>query len=185
VVSVILIPAWQQETASLIFDRSKPDEKSQPDDKKAHEAAAEAPTRSDLPLHVQAAEEFFVLPYVAFIQNILGRIRTIALGSLWLFLAATFAVASYPFQPLDMLGGMFLTVFLIFGGVSALVYAQMSRDATLSHITDTPPGALGWDFWARLATFGAGPLIGLLSTLFPSLTDFVFSWLQPSTQALK
>jgi hypothetical protein len=30
-----------------------------------------------------------------------------------------------------------------------------------------------------------GPLLGLLTTLFPSITDFVVSWLQPSTQAIK
>jgi hypothetical protein len=33
--------------------------------------------------------------------------------------------------------------------------------------------------------FGVGPLLGLLTTLFPSITDFVFSWLQPSVAALK
>jgi hypothetical protein len=41
------------------------------------------------------------------------------------------------------------------------------------------------DFWIRLVAFGIGPLIGLLTTLFPSITDFVFSWLQPGAQALK
>jgi hypothetical protein len=61
----------------------------------------------------------------------------------------------------------------------------MSRDATLSHITNTLPGRLGMDFWVRLAAFGIGPLIGLLTTLFPSITDFVFSWLEPGAQALK
>jgi hypothetical protein len=181
----ILIPAWKDETVSLIFDRSEPDEKSEPEQKKSDEEDNTSAVSNEIPLHVRAAEEFFVLPYVAFIQNILGRIRTIALGSLWLFVAATLAMSSYPFEPLNVLGGIFLAVFSIYGGVSILIYAQMSRDATLSHITDTRPGELGWDFWGRLVTFGAGPLIGLLTTLFPSMTDFVFSWLQPGTQALK
>jgi len=66
-----------------------------------------------------------------------------------------------------------------------LAYSQMSRDATLSHITNTRPGELGGDFWMRIVAFGIGPLIGLLTTLFPSITDFVFSWLQPGVQALK
>ena len=172
VLGLILIPAWRNETESLIFDRSKDDDTS----------AGPSP---DIPPHVRAAEEFVVLPYLAFIQNTLGRIRTMALGSLWLFLAATLAMSSYPFEPLDVLGGIFLAVFLIFGGLSAVIYAQMARDTTLSHITNTKPGELGWEFWARMVTFGAGPLLGLLTTLFPSITDFVVSWLQPSTQALK
>jgi hypothetical protein len=172
----ILLPEWRKETDSLILNRleGKPDAST----------PVASPT-AKLPLHVRAAEEFFVLPYLAFIQNILGRIRTIALGSLWLFVGATLAVSSYPFDPLNVLGGIFLTVFVAYGGLTALVYSQMSRDATLSHITNTEPGALGWDFWGRLLTFGVGPLIGLLTTLFPSITDFMFSWLQPGAQALK
>jgi hypothetical protein len=107
------------------------------------------------------------------------------LGSLWLFVGTTLAVSSYPFDPLNVLGGIFLAVFVAFGGGTVLVYSQMHRDATLSHITNTEPGALGWDFWGRLLAFGVGPLVGLLTTLFPSITDFVFSWLEPSAQAVK
>jgi hypothetical protein len=94
-------------------------------------------------------------------------------------------VSSYTFQPLNVLGGIFLTVFIIVGGAIVFVYSQMSRDATLSHITNTNPGELKGEFWTHLITFGIGPLLGLLTTLFPSISDFIFSWLQPSTQAFK
>ena len=177
----ILLPAWRRETKSLIFGQAG-DSADAPEGGGSDKKSAAA---GELQPHVRAAEEFFVLPYLAFIQNVLGRIRTIALGSLWLFLATTVAVSSYPFDPLSVLGGVFLGVFVLFGCVSALIYAQMSRDATLSHITNTVPGALGWDFWGRIVTFGAGPLLGLLTTLFPGVSDFLFSWLQPGTQALK
>jgi hypothetical protein len=169
----ILLPEWRKETESLIFDRSA--ERGQTEN---------LISVAKLPLHLRAAEEFFVLPYLAFIQNSLGRIRTIAIGDLWLFLCMTLAISSYPFDPLNILGGIFLAVFLVYGGIAALVYSQMSRDATLSHITNTRPGELGWEFWERLVAFGVGPLLGLLTTLFPSLADFVFSWLQPGAQAL-
>jgi hypothetical protein len=33
--------------------------------------------------------------------------------------------------------------------------------------------------------FGFAPLIGLLTKVFPGLTDFVFSWLQPGLASLK
>jgi hypothetical protein len=138
-----------------------------------------------MPHYVIAAEEFFVLPYVGFIQNMMGRIRTIVLGSLCLFVAVTLAASSYPFDPLPVLGGIFLTLFVIAGGTSMIVLAQMHRDATLSYITNSAPGKLGSQFWIHLITFGIGPLVGLLTTLFPSITDFVSSWLQPSMQALQ
>jgi len=176
--SAILIPSWRTEKDSLIFDRTrKPNA--------ASEEHGGPVISSQIAAHVLAAEEFFVLPYVGFIQNILGRIRTIVLGSLWLFVASTLAVSSYPFDPLPTLGGIFLVVFAIVGSTMILIYAQMHRDATLSYITGSEPGELGGEFWRQLFTFGVGPLLGLLTTLFPSITDFVVSWLQPSSQAIK
>jgi len=177
--SNILLPAWQLETRSLLLKAPVKDSTAESD-----EAAKAEPCR-DLPPHVMAAEEFFILPYIGFIQNMLARIRTIVLGSLFLFVAATLAASSYPFDPLPTVGGIFLAVFVITGGTIAIVFAQMHRDATLSHITNTLPGQLGGQFWLHLITFGVGPLLGLLTTLFPSITDFVTSWLQPGVQALK
>ncbi len=108
----------------------------------------------------------------------------LVLGSLFLFVATTFAVSSYPFDPLPVLGGIFLTVFLITGGAISLVFVQMYRDATLSHITNTQPGKLDGDSWLHLLTFGVGPLLGLLTLLFQAITDFVSSWLQPGVQTI-
>jgi hypothetical protein len=180
VMTQILVPEWQKEKGSL--SSGDPRSKEEPGESGKDDASAAGDEPTAL---VRAAEEFVVLPYLAFIQNILGRLRTIALGCLWLFVSATLAVSSYPFDPLNVLGGIFLAVFLIVGTLTILAYSQMSRDATLSHITDTEPGKLGTEFWLRLIAFGTGPLIGLLTTLFPSITDFVFSWLEPGVQSLK
>jgi hypothetical protein len=61
----------------------------------------------------------------------------------------------------------------------------MHKDATLSRITDTKPGELGLDFWLRLMAFVSVPLFSLLATAFPAVGGFLFSWLQPATQAFK
>jgi hypothetical protein len=84
-----------------------------------------------------------------------------------------------------VLGGVFLSVFAIAGGTVTFIFFHMHRDATLSHITNTQPGELGGQFWVHVITFGVAPLMGLLTTLFPSVTDFVSSWLMPGVQALK
>jgi hypothetical protein len=178
VLGTVLIPSWQTETDSLIFDRSRPI------DMEGENSSGPAISLKISP-HVLAAEEFFVLPYVGFIQNILGRIRSIVLGSLFLFVATTLAVSSYPFDPLPTLGGIFLAVFTITGATMIVIYAGMHRDAALSYITGTRPGELGVAFWRQLIAFGVGPLLGLLTTLFPSITDFVSSWLQPSSDFIK
>jgi hypothetical protein len=69
--------------------------------------------------------------------------------------------------------------------VIAAVYAQMHRDSTLSLVTDTKPGELGVDFWFKLIGFGAGPILGLLATIFPELPGSLFSWLQPGLDSIK
>lgn len=178
VLAKVLIPSWRTETDSLIFDSMRTTDKEQ-------EMSKGPRIAPNIPHHILAGEEFLVLPYLGFIQNILGRIRTIVLGSLCLFVATTLAVSSYPFDPLPVLGGIFLAVFVITGTTIVVIYAGMHRDATLSYITDTSPGELGGEFWRQVFTFGVGPLIGLLTTLFPSITDFVVSWLQPSSQVIK
>ena len=77
VMGKILLPAWGLEKDSLLFGRSGCE-------RKGDEGRGTGVPVSDenFPAHVRAAEEFFVLPYLAFIQNIFGRIRTLILGIL-------------------------------------------------------------------------------------------------------
>jgi hypothetical protein len=102
-----------------------------------------------------------------------------------LFVAVTIGVSSYPFDPLPVIGAVFLILFAMVGVTLVFAYAEMSRDATLSHIANTNPGELGLDFWVKMLALGAGPLLGLLTTLFPSMSDFIVSFLQPGAQAIK
>jgi len=135
--------------------------------------------------HIRNAEELTCLTYLGFAQNILGRIRTIALGALFLFVAITLAVSNYPFDPRPALSGVVFALFAIFGAVIVYVYADMHRDSTLSHITNTNPGELGSEFWFKILGFGAAPLLGLITAIFPELSSSLFSWLQPGLNSLK
>jgi hypothetical protein len=133
---------------------------------------------SDLPPEIRYGEEFVCLLYLGFIQNVLGRFRTLVMGVLFLFVAAALSIAVYPFDPRPILSGAMLLLFLILGTTFGVVYAQMYRDTTLSLVTKTVPGELGIDFWFKLIGFCVGPVVGLLATIFPGLPDFVFSMLQ-------
>jgi hypothetical protein len=171
----ILKPAWDKEVRSLVLDSSLSAGKASPDKPAAtaHEHV------------VMAAEEFFCLPYVGFIQNILGRIRTMTFSATLLFIAATFSVACFPFDPRPLLGATFIALFVMVAAVVIFVYAEMHRDPTLSYITNTDPDKLGIDFWIKVIGFGIGPLVGLLTALFPEITGFLTSWLQPGVQVIK
>ena len=102
-----------------------------------------------------------------------------------LFLAATIATSTYPFDPRQGLSAVLIVLFVIAGVAIVKVYAEMHRDATLSHVTNTTPGELGTEFWFKLIGFGFAPMVTLLTRVFPGITDFVFSWLQPGVASLK
>ena len=102
-----------------------------------------------------------------------------------LFLASTVAMSTYPFDPRQGLSAILIVLFVVTGGVIVKVYADMHRDSTLSHVTNTKPGELGSEFWFKIIGFGFAPLVGLLTRVFPGITDFIFSWLQPGISSLK
>ncbi len=173
----LLLPEWRKQTDSLILEV----------DQRPYDTADvldKALLLSDKQ-HIRDAEEFVCLPYLGFVQNILGRMRTIVMGILCLYLATAAAISSYPFDPRQGLSGSMLALFAVLATIIFYVYAQMHRDATLSHVTNTKPGELGSDFWFKVLGFGLAPLLGLLTTVFPSISDFVFSWLQPGLQSIK
>ena len=153
-----------------------------PDDEREEDRKGPLPSKNEL---IRNAEELVSLTYMGFAQNLLGRIRTIVLGGVYMFIALCIAVSCYPFDPRTLLSGILLCLFIAFGGVVVFTYADMHRDATLSHITNTKPGELGSEFWFKVIGYGAAPLLGLITQVFPEWSGFLFSWLQPGLSSLK
>jgi CDP-diglyceride synthetase len=94
-------------------------------------------------------------------------------------------MASYPFDPRPSISGTMVLLFGVLTTAIVFVYAQVHRDPILSLVTNTKPGELGGDFWLKLLGFGTGPVLGLLTALFPQVTDFLFSWVQPNLSSIK
>jgi hypothetical protein len=176
----ILVPAWraekgEQSATDISADGTSGQEKGR----------EELTPVSKLDPHIRHAEQLVSYVYLGFIQNVLGRMRSLAMCILSLFIAATFAMASYPFDPRPTISGAMVLLFGVLTVAIVFVYAQIHRDPILSLVTNTKPGELGGAFWLKLLGFGAGPVLGLLTTLFPQLTDFLFSWVQPSLTSIK
>jgi len=171
----LLIPAWRKEEHSLILVSSRGS-----DENERKQSSPES-----LDEHIRNAEEFVCLTYLGFAQNMLGRIRTMVIATLGLFVAATLSASTYPFDPRPVLSGVLFVLLIVVDSVVVLVYAGMHKDATLSHVTNTNPGELGSEFWFKLLGYGIAPLLGLITTMFPELPGFLFSWLQPGLTSLK
>lgn len=131
------------------------------------------------------AEEFVCLFYYNFISTIFLRMRTLLMSVAGMFVLLVLSFNSYPFQPASSYHTLTSFVLILIVAVVSMVMGQMHRDPTLSHITNTTPGQLGWDFWLRMASFVALPLFTLLASQFPQIGSFLYFWAQPALNSFK
>ena len=173
VMEELLTPEWQRERGC--FDVQEP--------------PAEGKTQEQIKVSdnmlVRLGEQFLCLIYVGYLQNLLGRMRTMVLSMTGVFAAIALSVGFYPFTPRPTISLSLLFLLLLIGTVVGVVFAGLDRDNTLSHITNTEPGALGAHFWLRMVSFIGVPALGLIVAQFPEITDFVFSWITPTMNAVK
>jgi hypothetical protein len=141
--------------------------------------------KTSLPESTQIAEDFVCLFYYNFIASIFLRLRTLLMSVAGIYVFLVLSFNSYPFEPQSSWQILMVFVFILIVALAAFVFAQMSRDTTLSHITNTTPGELGWEFWVRITSFVAIPLLSLLSAQFPQIGSFLFSWAQPALNTFK
>jgi len=135
-------------------------------------------------LKVCACERFVSLLYVSFLLVVLARMRSLitAIGGMYIFILL--AMTLYPFEPRPAIQAFLAASLVFIVVVVGLVFAQIHRDAVLSHITETKPGELGGDFYLRMASFLALPLFSFFAFQFPAIGRFFYSWLEPALQAL-
>jgi hypothetical protein len=134
------------------------------------------------PTYICLAEEFLAIRYVALIRTVLVNIHDLMLFVSLAFVFAIVAWNSYPFQPHEQIDLCFTVLMILLTIGFVTVFAQMHRNAILSRITSTKPNELGMDFYLRLLTFGAVPVLTWLAYQFPSIGSTLFRILQPSLQ---
>jgi hypothetical protein len=135
-------------------------------------------------LQFRACERFVCMSYVNVLLVMLVRIRTLIVTISGMYVLTLIGISQYPYEPKGVLQLLLVALLVFVISVVGLVFAQIHRDTVLSNITDTKPGELGIDFYFRMASFIALPLLSLLASQFPSVNQFFYSWLQPAFEAL-
>jgi ABC-type bacteriocin/lantibiotic exporter with double-glycine peptidase domain len=135
-------------------------------------------------LRSRALERFVCLVYVSYLLVVLVRIRSLIMAIGGVYILVLLSVTSYPFQPRATIQALAGLVLLFVIAVVTTVFAQMHKNNTLSHITNTTPGELGTDFWIRTTSFVALPLFSFFASQFPQVNRFLYSWLEPALKAL-
>jgi hypothetical protein len=138
-----------------------------------------------LPLTLRLGEDFVCQFYFNFISSAFTRIRALVLTIAGLYVFVLLSFGSYPFEPASSFHTAMIFVLGLIVGAFALVYGQAHKNATISRITGTPVGKLDGEFWLKLVSFASVPLLTLLATRFPEIGGFLFSWLEPATQAFR
>jgi len=173
-VSLFLLPRWLAET-------EPPGESPEPP-----ESTTESRLKKTvLPQSTELAEEFVCLFYYNFISSIFLRLRSILMSVAGMFVLLVLSFSSYPFEPKSSFHTLMTFVLILIVTLVAVVLSQMHKDPTLSRITNTTPGEMGWSFWFRMTSFFALPLFTLLASRFPEIGGILFFWAQPALNTFK
>jgi hypothetical protein len=170
----ILIPYWNETRVGFVNELDS--------DSPGARHVGDAPREL---LHIRLAEEFLAIRYVALIRTVLVNIRHLMVFVSAAFVLAIVAWNSYPFQPHQIVDLCFTVLMLCVSFGFIWVFAQMHRNPILSRITATTPNELGPDFYIRLVTFGAVPVLTWLAYQFPEIGGNIFRLLQPSLQVAR
>ena len=131
------------------------------------------------------AEEFVGLVYIYAIQHVLMDIRSHILAFTFGYVFLLLALNAYPVAPHHSIMIMLVLIFAGFVIAVVIIFSQMHKDSILSRTTSTEPGKLDIGFYEKLISVLGVPIIGLLASQFPEISNFLFSWLEPSLQTLK
>jgi hypothetical protein len=151
-------------------------------------AATSVPPQGESPPRdrPQVLRELTALYVVDYIEWAMRHLRYLALFVLTALFLTILMLSSYPFEPESVTKILF---FALMGFAIAAVLAvlfQANRNVTLRAMAQSDTGAGGWN--ARLVinmflVLGV-PALALLSSVFPEVRNFLFSWIAPILQAL-
>jgi hypothetical protein len=148
--------------------------------------AAETPRSVD-PLNQLAglAQRFVALHYSSFILYGVRQIQ-----NLFLFLSSGFVLLMislncYSLQAPRFVSRFLLILFLIIGTATVSSLVGLEKDPILSRMGGSEPGKLNTGFYLKVAAYGALPALSLLASTFPTISNFLLSWVEPTLEAFK
>jgi hypothetical protein len=131
------------------------------------------------------AETFVALHYSPFLLYGVRQIQNLAWFPSVGFALLMFSMNSYNFQAPHLIGRFLLALFAAMAWILGRCMAEIERDPILSRIAGTKPGELSAAFYLKLARYGALPVLGLLASQFPSISNVLMSWVEPALEALQ
>ncbi len=148
-------------------------------------AGKQPPSEKSKPPQIEdLANAFLALHYSPYLLYCVRQIRNLIVFLSVGFLLLVMCLSSYSRQSPQFIGRSLIALFLVIGVVVLRSIIGMERDPILSRIAGTTPGKLGVESYLKIVGFAALPVLGLLASQFPSISNFLYSWVAPTLQAL-
>ena len=129
---------------------------------------------------VTLAKEFIALRFLSFIRYAMMQLRNLLTFIMIGFVLLAISLGCYPFSSPHLLAWTLVGCLVLTGAPVVLAFLEMERNAVLSWLTDTKAGRVEKGaFLLRVISFGILPLLSVLASHFPSIGQYVFSWVQP------
>jgi hypothetical protein len=134
---------------------------------------------------VELGERFVALHYSSYILYCVRQIQ-----NLFIFLSSGFVLLMislncYSIQSRQFAGRLLFILFAIIGAATISCLSGLEKDVVLSRIAGSEPGKLNSSFYLKMLAYGGVPALGLLASQFPSIANFLFSWVEPTLETLK
>lgn len=152
------------------------------------QAVGHTSTKESQPISTEIYEQaakYVALHYSAYIGYGLHQLQNLLLCCVVCFVLLVAALNSFSFQAPQTIFHLLSAVLVMGGCAILLIFAQMERDPILSRLSGTAEGELGKDFYIRALTYGALPVLSVLTTEFPAISRYLSDWIQPASTVLR
>jgi hypothetical protein len=126
-----------------------------------------------------AGEEFAALLYLGYIRMVLVQIRNRIVTASVTYVLLLWSLTSYPWMNRHAILIWLCLLLALISAATLYIYSAMHRDDILSRTTETEPGKLDREFFEKVIPTIGIPLLTLVATQFPALSNFIFSWVEP------
>lgn len=150
------------------------------------QTAAENETKTNaLQRLADLAQRFVALHYSSFILYAVRQIQNVLVFISSGFVLLMISLNCYSVQSPAFVSRFLLLLFVALGAATVTCLVGLERDPILSRMAGSEPGKLNTGFYLKIAAYGGLPAISLLASVFPAISNFLLSWVEPTLEAFK
>jgi hypothetical protein len=130
--------------------------------------------------------KYVALRFASLIRYAMLQIRLLLCFTVYGYAFLVLCIMSYPFQGRRILGALLSISFLVLLVLIGYLFVQMDKDGILSRLENSTEGKVSYGgVLSHVIRLGGIPLLAILASQFPEISDFLFSWVRPALSAAR